>query len=64
MAAHESVQEAWDLFKDKPEALNDWESNFLTDNFQRFEQYGAKTRFSDKQENQIEKILEKLRKAS
>jgi len=62
MSTYERLREAWDIYKDHPEALNDWEGNFLSDNFGRFEQYEERTKFSSKQEITIEKILEKLRK--
>ena len=63
MGTHEELKEAWDLFQTHPDALNDWEGNFLTDNWGRYEQYEERTKFSDKQSSMIEKILEKLRKA-
>jgi hypothetical protein len=62
MTVHEDLQEAWELFQSHGEILNEWEGNFLTDNFKRFEQYQDRTKFSDKQASTIDKILEKLRK--
>jgi len=63
MSVQNNIKEAWELYQDHPDALNDWEGNFLTDNYGRFEQFTDRTKFSSKQEDTIEKILEKLRKA-
>jgi hypothetical protein len=62
MTVYEDLKEAWELYQNHGDALNDWEGNFLTDNFKRFEQYEERTKFSDKQASTIDKILEKLRK--
>lgn len=62
MTVFAKLEEAWELYQSHPDALNDWEGNFLTDNFGRYEQYEDRTKFSDKQEQTIERILEKLRK--
>lgn len=40
--------------------LTDWERGFMDDQIRRFEEYGSRTRFSDKQMDIIERVYGKL----
>lgn len=40
--------------------LTDWERGFMDDQIKRYEQYGARTRFSDKQMDVINRVYGKL----
>lgn len=40
--------------------LTDWERSFMDDQIARFEQYGARTRFSDKQMEVILRVYGKM----
>lgn len=40
--------------------LTDWERGFMDDQVKRYEQYGARTRFSDKQMEVIDRVYGKL----
>lgn len=40
--------------------LTDWERGFMDDQVKRYEQYGARTRFSDKQMEVINRVYGKL----
>lgn len=40
--------------------LTDWERGFMDDQVKRYEQYGARTRFSDKQMEVIDRVYSKL----
>lgn len=40
--------------------LTDWERNFMEDQVKRYEQYGERTRFSDKQMEIINRVYGKL----
>lgn len=40
--------------------LTDWEYKFAEDQLNRYEQYGARTRFSDKQMEVLNRIYAKL----
>ena len=51
---------AWNEFKDTAEDITDWERSFMADQVKRYEEYGARTRFSDKQMDVIERVYEKL----
>lgn len=51
---------AWNEFKDTAEGITDWERSFMADQQKRYEEYGARTRFSQKQMEVIERIYSKL----
>lgn len=40
--------------------LTDWERSFMADQVKRYETYGSRTRFSDKQIEIIERVYGKL----
>lgn len=49
-------------YKDDPRAtdLTDWERGFMDDQIKRYEQYGNRTRFSDKQLEVMDRVYGKL----
>lgn len=51
---------AWNEFKDTAEDITDWERSFMGDQQKRYEEYGARTRFSSKQMDVIERVYAKL----
>lgn len=51
---------AFTEFGDQCDELTDWERNFMEDQIKRYEQYGERTRFSDKQMAVIDRVYEKL----
>lgn len=53
---------AYKEYKDDPLAadLSDWERGFMDDQLARYEQYGERTRFSDKQMDAIDRVYGKL----
>lgn len=51
---------AWNEFKDVAEGITDWERSFMADQVKRYEEYGSRTRFSDKQMDVIERVYAKL----
>lgn len=40
--------------------LNDWEEGFIKDQLTRYKEYGAETRFSEKQWDIVDRIIGKL----
>lgn len=51
---------AYTEFGDDCDELTDWERSFMADQITRFELYGARTRFSQKQMDVIDRVYSKL----
>lgn len=52
---------AWKEYKDdRMTDVSDWERQFMDDQINRYEQYGSRTRFSDKQMDVISRVYGKL----
>ncbi len=51
---------AWGEFGDDCDEITDWERSFMDDQVKRYEQYGDRTRFSDKQMEIIRRVYGKL----
>lgn len=51
---------AYNEYGDDCAELTDWERSFMDDQVKRYEQYGNRTRFSDKQMDVIERVYGKL----
>lgn len=55
----ETLLNAYQEFGDDAD-LTDWERNFCEDQVKRYEQYGSRTRFSDKQMEVLRRVYGKL----
>ena len=53
------ILNAYNEFGDDAD-LTDWERSFMDDQVKRYEQYGERTRFSDKQMEIINRVYGKL----
>lgn len=51
---------AWNEYGDDCSDVTDWERSFMDDQVTRYEQYGARTRFSEKQMEIIIRVYGKL----
>lgn len=51
---------AYQEFGDDCSEITDWERNFMDDQLKRYEQYGSRTRFSEKQMDIINRVYGKL----
>lgn len=52
---------AYKDYKDDPDAdLTEWERSFMHDQLERYETYGERTRFSEKQMGVIDRVYAKL----
>jgi len=51
---------AYTEFGDDCDELTDWERGFFEDQIKRYEEYGSRTRFSDKQMAIIDRVYAKL----
>lgn len=58
----QTVLNGYTEYKDDPGAadLTDWERGFMDDQVKRYEQYGNRTRFSDKQLEIMNRVYGKL----
>ncbi len=51
---------AYQEFGDDCDELTEWERSYMEDQVKRYEQYGARTRFSEKQMVIIDRVYSKL----
>lgn len=51
---------AYEEYGDDCSDITDWERGFMDDQVKRWEQYGSRTRFSDKQLDIINRVYGKL----
>lgn len=51
---------AWNEYGDDCDDVTDWERRFMDDQVKRYEQYGSRTRFSEKQMDVITRVYGKL----
>ena len=56
----ELVLNAFNEFGDDCDEITDWERSFMEDQVKRYEQYGSRTRFSEKQMAIMERVYGKL----
>lgn len=56
----ETILNGYQEYADDCEELTDWERSFMNDQIERYEKYGARTRFSEKQMDIINRVYAKL----
>ena len=56
----EKLEEAWREYTEDSDLLSEWEQGFFESNYERFEKYKGNFRITPRQEEILDRIIEKL----